>query len=309
MTKLSRRDFIAFGLGAATTIGGLVTLGKWQSRDIPVTRAEGNKVQLFLHIPKTGGTSLREHIMKNVKASQIAMPESPSNIWHLQKYYSHYLNDYDYIYVRGHFARDWTRFLTDYTDQTEAITMLRDPIERVRSAYQYQTTHWATKGSYAESLVQRAPENLAAVIDLFDQDNKSGKADQHFLMEFNDGITRRLCGKKWAVPYRQTTADMLEAAKNNLDKHFKVIGVTEEYNKFLYLLRVDYGWKLNPSIRKNATAKKLTLSELDIEKISDLNRLDLELYTHAKMRADALFDALSAEERANYDRFINPNAG
>lgn len=309
MTKLSRRDFIAFGAGVTATVGGLFALGQWDSREVPITRTAGDKVQLFLHIPKTGGTSLREHIMKSVKAHQIAMPERPDNIWHLQRYYSHYLNEYDYIYVRGHFAKDWTRFLTDYTDKTESITMLRDPIARFRSAYQYQTAHWATKGSYAERLLARKPENLSAAIDLFDEDHKNGTADPHFLMEFNDGMTRRLCGNKWNVPYRETTRDMLDTAKDNLDKHFKIIGVTEDYNKFLYLLKLEYGWKLNPSIRKNATKNKMDVSAKDRDKIAALNTLDIELHAHAKTRADALFNQLSAEDQANYDNFINSNAG
>jgi hypothetical protein len=302
---LTRRDFIAFGAGIAATIGGAFAMGKWQGRDMPVIRAEDSKVQLFLHIPKTGGTSLREHIMNNVKAHQIVMPERPENIWHLKKYYSHYLNAQDYIYVRGHFANDWRRFLNDYTDQTTCITMLRNPVSRFRSSYQYQIENWATQGSYAKDIVAQNPRSLSDVIDIFDRDNaRKNFKHRAFLYEYNDGMTRRLSGDGWNVPYRSTTPAMLERAKENLRTRFKIIGVTEEYNKFLYLLKQNYGWDLNPSIRKNVAKKKMAITDQDRDKISALNRLDIELHQYAQKLYSDMFAALGANAAQGYQDFI-----
>mgnify|MGYP003624323423 CR=1 FL=1 len=301
----TRRDFISFGAGIGATIGGALAMGKWQSRDVPVIRAENNKAQLFLHIPKTGGTSLREHIMDNVKAHQIIMPERPENIWHLKKYYSHYLNAQDYIYVRGHFANDWRRFLNDYTDQTQCITMLRNPVSRFRSSYQYQIEHWAVDGSYAKEILAQSPHSLSDVIDIFDRD-AADKNFKHraFVYEYNDGMTRRLSGEGWNAPYRGTTPAMLQNAKDNLRTRFKIIGVTEEYNKFLYLLKQNYGWDLNPSIRKNAAKKKMAVTDQDRDKINDLNRLDVELHKYAHSLSAEMFAALGDNAPQDYRDFI-----
>ena len=302
---ISRREFIAFGAGVLTTIGGLVGLNQWATRDLPVLREDGSKVQLFLHIPKTGGTSLREHIMRSVKAHQIVMPERPENIWHLTNNYSQYLNAHDYIYVRGHFALDWRRFLGSYQDKTECITMLRNPVSRFRSAYQYQSTHWATKGSYIETVLQRTPETLSNAVDIFNYDaSQAGFKHDHFLFEFNNGMTRRLSGEGWNIPYRQTNKAMLEAAKANLKNRFKIIGVTEEYNKFLYLLKNEYGWDLKPSIRKNTTKKKMAITDQDREKILELNALDQELHAYARDLSHELFDKLSDDKKNAYQDFI-----
>jgi hypothetical protein len=303
--NISRRDFIAFGAGVATTIGGALALSQWVSRDVPISRPAGNKVNVFLHIPKTGGTSLREHIMDNVKAHQITMPERPENIHHLKKNYSHYLNRHDYIYVRGHFANDWQRFLNDYMQETQCFTMLRDPIARFRSSYQYQVENWLTKGSYIESVAKRTPQNLSDVIDIFDADAQLPVyRNNEFFFEYNDGMTRRLCGAGWNNPYRQTTPAMLDAAKANLKSRFKIIGVTEEYNKFLFLLKNEFDWDIQPSIRKNVAKKKMHVSDIDRDKIAALNQLDIELHAYATQLSERLFEELSPAQQQAYESFI-----
>jgi hypothetical protein len=303
--KISRRDFITFGAGVATTIGGALAFNQWASRDVPVLRPAGDKVNVFLHIPKTGGTSLREHIMDNVKAHQITMPERPENIHHLKKNYSHYLNNYDYIYVRGHFAHDWQRFLNDYAQETQCFTMLRDPIARFRSSYQYQVENWLIKGSYIETVQSRSPQSLSDVIDIFDADaQRPAYKHNPFFFEYNDGMTRRLSGADWNVAYRQTTPAMLEAAKANLKTHFKIIGVTEHYNKFLFLLKNEFDWDIKPSIRKNVAKKKMQISAIDRDKIAELNQLDIELHAYATQLSERLFEELSPAQQQAYEDFI-----
>ena len=243
--------------------------------------------------------------MNNVKAHQITMPEQPENIYQLKKNYSHALNHYDYIYVRGHFAHDWQRFLNSYKEETQCFTMLRNPISRFRSSYQYQIENWLTKDSYIESVAARSPKNFSDVIEIYDADSRlPAHKYNKFFFEYNDGMTRRLCGADWNVPYRQTTPAMLEAAKANLKNRFKIIGVTEDYNKFLFLLKNEFDWDIKPSIRKNAAKKKMPISDADRLKMAELNQLDIELHAYAKQLSARLFEALSPAQKQAYNAFI-----
>lgn len=84
-----------------------------------------NKI-VFIHIPKTAGSSLRNAIESSYTSKLIAPYE---NIFNLEK-----AVHLDYKLFRGHFGYQDAQIIPG---AKEFITVLRDPVERVISLYNY----------------------------------------------------------------------------------------------------------------------------------------------------------------------------
>lgn len=102
---------------------------------------------VFIHIPKTGGTTvaslLRQIYSKTHKVYRESLDMHNDNntmcsIGHPDYKVNHIYKDYEDVdIIMGHFKK--TKYLhTGYP----MITWLRDPVERVISNYQQQTTKW-----------------------------------------------------------------------------------------------------------------------------------------------------------------------
>ena len=102
--------------------------------------------------------------------------------------------------------------------------------------------------------------------------------------------TSMVAGDEWDDPERPADRAALERAKQNLRSHFDVVGLTEQFDTSLRLLRRRFGWKVRFYTRKNVTRRKDQIDDLDPETHSllrEANALDIELYQFAR----ELFDA------------------
>jgi hypothetical protein len=85
---------------------------------------------------------------------------------------------------------------------------------------------------------------------------------------------------------------MLDQARENLEKHFAVVGVSERFDEFVRLASVELGWDVPRYQRKNVSESRLMLNSIDRETlgvIEHFNRLDIELYKSAAARFEKLF--------------------
>lgn len=303
--SLTRRDFISFTLGGTASLVGLFLSYKYQTRPVPIIRPDDSKVTLFLHIPKTGGTTLRHHLDKNVMPARLIVPDTALYVNEIRHRYSHFLNEKDFIYIRGHLEFDWNVFLDEYKEHTQGVIILRDPVSRFRSTYSYQIEKWAYEGMYGKRLVDLRPQSLSEVVDIIKEDVRQKKYSTNMFYEVNNGMTRRLSGVGTKAPFGEMTPDMLKTAKKNLKERFAVTGLTEEYNKFLYLLVNKLGWDINPSIHKNTSKKKINITEEDRKAILSLNRLDAQLYEYAQTLFEEQWNALGQDKIAQYEDFLS----
>jgi hypothetical protein len=233
---------------------------------------------LFLHIPKAGGTTLGEYIYNQCRAPG-EHDEGLLNAGVLFVPYGFFkepelrvpenilptLGRGDLRAVIGHF---WFGLHEHVPGPSTYVTLLRDPVERVISLYHYL----------------RLDERMS--LDEFAASPPFREAD-------NDQV-RRIAGVDPEIG--ACTPAMLEAAKENLRRHFAVVGVVERFEETLVLLNRRLGWtkevaswprNVNPARRPTAS-----LSPSTIDAIRARNALDGELHRFAREWMD---DAIAAE--------------
>jgi len=233
---------------------------------------------LFLHVPKAGGTTLGEYVYNQCRAPQ-DQDEGLLNAGVLFVPYGFFkepglevpgyirpmLGRADLRAVVGHF---WFGLHEHVERPWTYVTLLRDPVERVVSLYHY------LKLEERMSL-----EEFAASPPFREVDN-----DQ----------VRRIAGADPEIG--GCTREMLETAKENLRRHFAVVGVTERFDETLVLLDRRLGWtKEVASYPRNVNPARGPTDSLPrpvVDAIRARNELDAELHRFAGEWMD---DAIAAE--------------
>jgi hypothetical protein len=264
----------ATAVGAGTTVDGA-----------------GAPVVLYLHIPKAGGTTLGEYVYSQCRAPE-DHDEGLLNAGVLFMPYGFLkepdLRIPDYIVptlarpelraVLGHF---WFGVHEHVGRPCTYVTLLRDPVERIISLYHY-----------LQLQERMSLEEFAASPPFKEADN-----DQ----------VRRIAGED--PPIGGCTAETLRTAKENLRRHFAVVGVTERFDETLVLLNRRLGWtrevvsyprNVNPDRRPTESIPRSTL-----ELIRERNALDAELHRFAQQWMD---EAIAAEGPAFHDELARYRA-
>lgn len=216
----------------------------------------------FLHIPKTAGTSFRMMLETNVPASKIFPNQSELNELFNGNYPT--LNQVSELSFKsaekklfiGHypFGSD-TKF---FGKPARTIVFLRDPIARTISNIKHVSRHFNGASSMAP-------------IKLLDRNSP-------FFAEFNNRQVFMLSGGHAVDQPEQA----LSLAKNNLSRCF-FIGLTETFNKDISRLACITGWDFGQEIKANfSTNSEIQFDESTMNRIHQLNQLDIELYQFAK---------------------------
>jgi hypothetical protein len=222
-----------------------------------------NSTLIFLHIPKTAGTTLNSIIERQY---------APPQIFALGERVQESLDSYrrmstaekqQYRLITGHMSFGLHEHVPG---PSRYFTVLRQPLERCVSFYyfvQRLSNHYLHEYVYDQSwsLAQFIESGVTIMMDNFQ--------------------TRLLSGA-WDKPaYGACTPDLLAQAKQNLQNHFDVVGLTSEFDRTLLLLRRHYGWRNISYARQNVTEKRPSVQEIDPQTRRLLlahNQLDMELY-------------------------------
>lgn len=152
------------------------------------------------------------------------------------------------------------------------ITMLRDPVERVISHYNYVLR---TPVHYLYKQVTEKKMTLREYVD--------GRISD----ELDNGQTRLIANM--GAPIGGCTEEMLEQAKRNLREHFAVVGFQEQFDETLMLLMKRFGWGMLYYTMKNVTKDRPLRGDIPkdvIAIIEEYNRLDMELVAYARKLFD-----------------------
>lgn len=218
----------------------------------------------FMHIPKTAGLTLHR-ILDNLFPAPLICPII--TLRGLLQFPPEQLPNYQ-LY-RGHFSYNFAYSLPKFP---LIMTMLRDPIERTISQYEYSRSD-PSNGKL---------HNLAQSLTLLEYlKDPLGRASIHNLQTRFIGIPLDARLTKGQVAYPIHLG--IDVAKERLEA-FEFIGITEKFQASMDLL--SYTFSL-PPIREyqrlNTTSRRIQRHELEdqvIEAILEANKDDLELYEY-----------------------------
>jgi hypothetical protein len=237
------------------------------------TNSQKQPSLIFLHIPKTAGTTLNRLLDQQYQSGLS---------WKINCPYPHNLQDElnkisglqkeEIVFFKGHMPFGLHKLLPQ---PATYITMLRDPVERVISLYYFIL---CIPDHYLSNIVRERQMSLKEFIT------------SRISAEVENGQTRLLSGKvelskNPLLSFEPSSPEWLEAAKKNLKEPFTAFGITERFDESLILFKRKLGWRFPLYVKHNVNNNrplKETISPDVIRLIEKNNELDIELYNYAK---------------------------
>jgi len=226
--------------------------------------AQQDQAVIFLHLPKCGGTTLNRIMEWEFNPMRVFSIDPILFLWSYKK-----LNRWSPERLarmqafKGHMPFGLHKRLPQ---PSTYITFLRDPVERVISAYYFARNYllhpkhrWISKLTL-EEYVQLSPNHNVQCKCI------SGRP---FVGNHHSGPCDR---------------DTLEMAKENLQRYFSLVGLTERFDEGLAILKIMFGWQITKYANFNVTksrAKQTSLPPSTVELIAERNKYDVELYEFA----------------------------
>jgi hypothetical protein len=246
----------------------------------------GKKI-IFIHIPKTGGSTLQGVINRQYRKSQIVnllndrqapkvVKMSPSEVEKIKVF-------------KGHIAFGYHNNFPDPSNVTY-ITMLRDPIKRIISNYYFIL-----------SLEEHPLHEVVVNENISLKDYVSSG-----IIANAENAQVRLLSNNIYVPHGECTREMLEQAKQNIDTSFAVAGLNEMFDETVLLLQDEFGWKWPVYSRQNVTGHGIKPLDLDSETLAvveQYNALDIELYDYVKEQFQKRIEELGAPFQKRLKRY------
>lgn len=235
---------------------------------------------LFLHVPKTAGSSIRTLLKQNY--AQDAMIAFSGDLKPLEWYRTAPAEfRAKHALVHGHFPHGLHEGVTEYT----YFTFLRDPVDRHFSDYHF--------------LKRYEPHPMHAAI-------ASGEiglddwADIFTRLPMYSNITTGYLSGEGAE--RRVDRTALERAKFNIRRDFTLCGLTERFDESVLLLARRLGWTSIFYLTKNVSSDRRMPDGLRERTRAHLG-LDYELYEFAQREFDEapeLRDPLFVDALAEY---------
>jgi hypothetical protein len=237
----------------------------------------------FVHIMKTGGTTLFQHLTKNFTYGEL-YPNVELDVRYdglFRQFEWKYLSDLPpervkriRVYV-GHFPYVFTEMLGgDFT----TMTLLRDPVERTVSMLKQLRRDVSWQGDSNPDRPDFSAMTFEGVYD--DHFNQVALLGNHQTKIFS--LTSDDAPKNFLHPLEVDDA-RLALAKQKLAR-IDVIGLNDLYDDFLAELRSRFGWELPAELRTNVAQQDeaLAISPELHERIVADTAYDRELYEYAK---------------------------
>ena len=224
-------------------------------------------ILIYLHIPKTGGTTLRDIIQRQYKTQKIlTIPILEKSMITIEDLSSKQKNEINVI--QGHLQYG---IHNNLNRNAKYFAIIRDPINRVLSTYYY------IMGQPSNPQNLSTDNNQMTIYDYF----QSGV--NPFLI---NGQTQLIAGKTCSIedPLIQSE-ELLLMAKNNIEKNFIFTGITELFDESILLLKNILKWNMPYYSIANRTKKKPKNNAVNPNIISFIkkhNQLDIKLYNFTK---------------------------
>ena len=222
---------------------------------------------IHLHIPKTGGTTLRDIIQRQYQAEKILMiPKLDESEDILKEVSTSQINQLKLIQghlkygIHNHFHR-----------RAKYFAIIRDPINRVLSTYYYVLSQ------------KNNPQNLSTSNNQMTIYDYVQSGVNPFLI---NGQTQLISGKTGNIDNPIIKSEELfSLAKENIANDFLFLGITEMFDETILILKNMLGWHMPYYSIANRTKNKPNYDAVDptiISFIKEHNQLDIKLYNFTK---------------------------
>lgn len=217
---------------------------------------------IFLHIPKTAGTSLRALINQAYPREEYLLLYSQFEP-HVLAAIQQALPNAKVLYGHVCYGVHQTLGISG-----KYVTFLRNPIERVFSYY----SHNARDSGMAW---YEAIQNGMSLQEM---------VERELTIETNNHITRILTGY---APSQMLDDDaVLAQAIANLERHFCFVGLSEQFEVGVQTLKTAFGWQIGEVPQLNVNPQSMSIDAATLATLEKYNRLDLLLYNYAKQHFD-----------------------
>jgi hypothetical protein len=254
------------------------------------TQVPPDPLLVFVHIPKTAGTTVRSVIRTNEPGTRNRRPGANVfqggggvNTKALEKLRDHAATlDLDGVNIlHGHNPLGIRDYLEPaFPDRAfRYFTFLRDPVERSLS-------HYFRLRDRPVFVDEEEPEEEDEAPPLPTGTTFEGAIEAGYL---HDNLqTRMLSGDP--EPFGEVTEDTLERAKRNVHATFTLAGITERLDESLVLARRRLGWRtvlFEPGHRVNTNRPRGAAIPQELRVAAEqANRYDIELYRFAMEEFD-----------------------
>jgi len=230
------------------------------------------KAIIFLHLPKTAGTTLNRLIEWEYPLTEMYSVDPVLFEWsaaHMRNLPKSRLRRTRMF--KGHMLFGLHELLPQ---PSTYITVLRNPVERVLSAFYYMRSY------RLHPLYWKLRQEKMTVEQFVERSTR-------------DSVQCKIiAGAEYHQP---CTQEVLEKALDHLDRYFSIVGLSERFEESLALMKLRFGWQLNSYSSFNVTRarpKKEDLPQSTLDLIAERNRFDVALYEHAtKLFAGAVEQA------------------
>jgi len=237
-----------------------------------------------MHIPKAGGTTLNHILNRRYRRSE-------------QYHYStlHSTKSMDIVksltekekkrirLYKGHFVfgfHEWIKI-----EYPKYFTVFRNPIDRVLSHYFYSARK---KDHYLHK--ERTSRNISIeqYVTQLSPEAQNGMSKQIAGVYVNDNF-----GYGKNIIHNENQKEVFEMAIENINKHFVLVGIMEEFDKTVLNLFQILGGKgflynyYKRNINKDSKTEYL-ISENDLRLIEEFNNADIKLYNYCKAKFNKL---------------------
>ncbi|HEY9770735.1 MAG TPA: sulfotransferase family 2 domain-containing protein [Coleofasciculaceae cyanobacterium] len=224
---------------------------------------------VFLHIPKTAGTTLHLIIERQYNSGKIVTIHTPvenaAQISRIQKLTP--TQQQQVRVIKGHTFWGWHQLLPE---SCAYFTLLRNPVERFISNYYFLLK------KEGHPLGQKLLEEKVTIEDFVNWTGEDNYQTRFLAKNIGEG--------NLDIKGSECTRETLERAKRNLRENFAVVGIVEEFDKTLLLLKKTFGWKNIFYKVKNKNKQRPSnnlIPQKTLKLIKEKNKLDLELYNYA----------------------------
>ena len=244
---------------------------------------------IFLHIPKTAGTTV-QHIMHNVyRGETFFTTGNYKQIELFQKF-----SDEEKLKIsvlKGHINFGVHKM---YPAPIQYFTFFRDPIKRTISAFNHI---YKDKGHVFNEEIIKKQYTLKQMLQ------------EGYVKNFDNCHVRFIAGAI-DVEYGKINQEIYEQAVYNFDKYFNAFGISDRFNESIIYIKRQLDWPLPFYVNANESDRIKATVNFDSETydlINHYNKYDLQLYNYALNKFNGIVNSLGSEFQAEVNRFDKLN--